>query len=218
MSLLYITVEGQTEQDFCHRLLKPYLYARSGIVVIAQPVTTNARTNSKGGAVKWDKFYRQVSAQLTNSPSAWHSMMFDLYRLHDTFPNCQAAAIDGYQRANNIENGILNEVGHYRFLPYIQVYEFESLLFSDPDVLHRGAALDVPITGQPFHKILSEFNGPEWINDSVETAPSKRICQIYPGFKKTLHGILIAEQIGIDKMRKMCPHFNEWVSKLLTLA
>ena len=47
-----------------------------------------------------------------------------------------------------------------------------------------------------------------------ETAPSKRLIQLYPGYDKVLFGVLVAEQINVDGIRAKCPHFDEWVSKL----
>ena len=63
---------------------------------------------------------------------------------------------------------------------------------------------------------IHEFTTPEDINNSRETAPSKRIMHIFPEgtYSKTEHGPLIAESIGIDAIRAKCPAFNEWVSKL----
>jgi hypothetical protein len=63
--------------------------------------------------------------------------------------------------------------------------------------------------------VAQEFTSPEEINDSPETAPSKRIMRIFEGaYSKTVHGPLIAESIGMDAIRTKCPAFNEWVGKL----
>ena len=57
---------------------------------------------------------------------------------------------------------------------------------------------------------------PEDINDSPETAPSKRILSIFPEgtYSKPEHGPLIAEAIGIDAMRQKCAQFDAWVAHL----
>jgi hypothetical protein len=55
---------------------------------------------------------------------------------------------------------------------------------------------------------------PEDINDSPETAPSKRILAAMSGYQKTFHGPLIACDIGIDPMRAACPHFDQWLRAL----
>ncbi|WP_199769702.1 DUF4276 family protein [Aeromonas sp. ASNIH2] len=55
------------------------------------------------------------------------------------------------------------------------------------------------------------------MNNSPQTAPSKRILALVPNYKKTLHGPLIAEDIGLDAIRAQCPHFNRWIERLLVL-
>ena len=101
-------------------------------------------------------------------------------------------------------------------LPYVQLHEFEGLLFTDPaafEWVQDGWSEDVH---QALTNVASAFETPELINDSPETAPSKRILKIFPEgtYSKTEHGPLIAESIGIDAIRAKCPAFNEWVGKL----
>jgi len=101
-------------------------------------------------------------------------------------------------------------------LPYVQMHEFEGLLFTDPaafDWAEDGWSEDVKAE---LMAVAQAFPSPEDINDSPETAPSKRILRIFPegSYSKTEHGPLIAESIGIDAMRAKCPAFSEWVEKL----
>ncbi|MCB1953924.1 MAG: DUF4276 family protein, partial [Rhodocyclaceae bacterium] len=58
---------------------------------------------------------------------------------------------------------------------------------------------------------------PEDINDSPHTAPSKRILATMAGYQKTFHGPLIACDIGLDAMRRECPHFAGWLQKIEAL-
>jgi hypothetical protein len=67
------------------------------------------------------------------------------------------------------------------------------------------------------HKIRSAFDTPEDINDSVETAPSKRIQELFPEYEKPLYGVLAALEIGLEAMRNECRHFNRWLSRLETI-
>ena len=64
----------------------------------------------------------------------------------------------------------------------------------------------------------STFWSPEEINDSQQTAPSKRIIELKARYAKVTDGILISQKIGLDTMRVQCPHFNEWIGKLEALA
>jgi hypothetical protein len=57
---------------------------------------------------------------------------------------------------------------------------------------------------------------PEEINESSQTAPSKRIIQYLPNYEgqKAQVGPLVAEDIGLTLLRNNCPHFNDWITKL----
>jgi hypothetical protein len=59
---------------------------------------------------------------------------------------------------------------------------------------------------------------PEEINERPKFAPSKRIADLFPGYKKTLHGPTTAARIGLDQIRKECPHFHNWMNKLEACA
>jgi hypothetical protein len=100
-------------------------------------------------------------------------------------------------------------------LPYVQMYEFEGLLFTDPQAFEWVEDGWNDYTKRKLEAVTQEFSSPEKINDSLETAPSRRIARIFGGaYSKTEHGPLIAESIGMDAIRDKCPAFSEWVGKL----
>ena len=66
--------------------------------------------------------------------------------------------------------------------------------------------------------IRTKFNTPEEIDEGQTTAPSKRLISLYEGYDKVPFGSLIAERIGLERILEECPHFDEWVSKILALA
>lgn len=102
-----------------------------------------------------------------------------------------------------------------RFIPYVQMYEFEGLLFSDPEKMAQGIG-QISLSGS-LMKIRNQFNSPEEINDSVTTAPSKRIEKLFTAYEKPLHGSLAAKEIGLDVIRRECKRFDEWLKKLAAL-
>lgn len=55
---------------------------------------------------------------------------------------------------------------------------------------------------------------PEEINDSSDTAPSKRLQILIPGYQKPLMGVLAALEIGLETIRRECPLFANWIKKL----
>lgn len=102
-----------------------------------------------------------------------------------------------------------------KFFPYVQMYEFEGLLFSDVshfDWLDDGWD---ETKHQQLQEIRDAFQTPEMINNSPHTAPSKRLKHIFQyHYDKIEHGILIAESIGLQAIREACPNFNAWLGML----
>jgi recombinational DNA repair ATPase RecF len=64
---------------------------------------------------------------------------------------------------------------------------------------------------RPLIAARAAVDNPEGINDSPQTAPSKRLEQLRPHYRKTFHGPKAAARIGLDKIREQCPHFSQMV-------
>lgn len=100
--------------------------------------------------------------------------------------------------------------------PYVQVHEFEGLLFSEAEPFgqlfgHAGLV-------DALQTIRNEFGSPEDITDSVDTAPSKRLEQLIPGYRKNLFGARLAAAIGLACIREQCPRFDGWMAHIDGLA
>jgi hypothetical protein len=168
-------------------------------------MSTYAR--AKGDIERW----------LKEDRTAYLTTMFDLYALPDDFPNVtkKPPANDPRQRAQLIENGIAADIGDPRLIPYIQVHEFEALLFCAPAV--TDAVLRTSTASSRLREMLEIIRAvpsPEHIDDGLETAPSKRITKIYEAYKKPVYGPLITKRIGLNTLRQHCPHFHAWISRL----
>lgn len=166
------------------------------------------------------KIKRDIEWWLIEDKSAYLTTMFDLYALSNDFPEYDSAlkAKNPYQKVKILENALKAEISNSNFIPYIQLHEFEGLLFSDVKIIDEVL--------KPYHNskiealtsIRRQFNTPEEIDDGDETAPSKRIISLFRSYQKVTYGYQIANRIGIDVIRKECPHFNEWMVKLGQLA
>ena len=99
-----------------------------------------------------------------------------------------------------------------RFVPYVMMHEFEAMLFSDCNGLAVG--IGQPALAQDLQAIRDEFDTPEGINDSPDSAPSKRIEGLVDGYRKPLMGIDAAEAIGLEAIRGECEHFAGWMGRL----
>lgn len=96
-----------------------------------------------------------------------------------------------------------------RFIPYVAMHEFEALLFSAGD-----SRLRLQVKPALIANIVAKCGSPEEIDDSPDTAPSKKTHQLSNGFRKTTTGIAVAEDIGLSAIRARCPLFDEWLTAI----
>ncbi len=216
MTRVYVVVEGQTEETFVNAVLAPDL-GHCGVFLAARLLGT---AGHRGGNVTYARVKRDVAMLLKQDKSAYCTTLLDLYGLGKGFPGDTAAP----RRPTDIEQAMNNDMigalggtwrADIRFIPYIQQYEFEGLLFSDPERLARG--ISQPQLENNFQNIRAKFATPEEINDSPQTAPSRRILQIYPPYQKPTHGVLVAKAMGLAVIRRQCPRFNAWITRLESL-
>ena len=106
---------------------------------------------------------------------------------------------------------------HPWVFPYVQLHEFEGLLFTDVEAF--AVVLNAPtVLVERLRAIRSSFVTPEDINDNYETAPSRRIKSLLPRYQKVVHGPSLAADIGLDAIRGQCPRFDGWLSRLEALG
>ena len=219
---LNFIVEGQTEETFVNQTLGLHLAHRS-IFASARCVMTgqkggyeyrgglNSYAQAKRDIVGWTSQDRNADARFTT--------MFDLYALPDDFPGYDAAMRerDPYARVRVLEDALGDDIADRRFVPYIQLHEFEALLFADPTKLSGQLAC----TPTAIERLVetAERDNPELIDDGSDTAPSKRIISEIPDYQysKASAGPLAAQQIGLPVLRARCAHFGEWLGKLESL-
>lgn len=221
MIRVIIICEGQTERDFCLKFLDPYFSDKS--IKIESPVIKK----SKGGIVKWlgnKGLKREISNHLKTNRSAYVSTFIDYYGLEDKhqFPQWDDSKSlkDPHKRIEKIETGMfqdINDSHRYRFIPYIQLHEFEALLFSDFRAFNYET-LTTSHDSDYLKSTIENYDNPEMINNNLETSPSNRLKRIIPGFRKILHGKRLVNAIGIDKIRKKCPRFDNWLGQIERLA
>ncbi|MDH4201770.1 MAG: DUF4276 family protein [Phycisphaerae bacterium] len=219
MNRVKVLAEGQTEVKFVNSILAPF-WGSKGIALA--PVLLRER----GGSFRYSRIQKEITNALKSESRVYVTTFVDYYGMPNDWPGREAA--NAYQtvqeKAKTIEDALLSDIQKQmgepfnpaRFIPYVQMHEFEALLFSDPIVLANS--LGETALSEYFDKIRNSFSSPEAINDNFETCPSRRITNVYPQFKKTINGITAAGHIGLNQMRQACPHFNEWITKLESLA
>ncbi len=166
---------------------------------------------------KWD-----IQQWMSNEKTAYCTTMFDLYALPTDFPgmNDIPPGSTPHQRVRYLEQAFSTDLGNPRgFIPYLQLHEFEAILFSDIDILDDTLHAFRSVSKlNELRQIIERFENPELINDDPTTAPSKRLLRLYPAYDKRFFGELVAETIGIDNIRSSCSHFNHWIEQLKELG
>ena len=225
---LNFVVEGQTEERFVNTVLR-YHFADQSIAIAAHCVTTRRDRRAKhvkhrGGLTTYaharDDIRRWM--QEDHSGNARFTTMFDLYGLPTDFPRYAdaAEASDPYARVEILEAALSEDIGDGRFIPYIQLHEFEALLFADPQKLDTQFP-DCPSEVQVLVETAQRLGSPELVDDGPNTAPSKRItAAAIPDYRsrKGSAGPIVAAKIGLPVLQSRCRHFREWLKRLIEAA
>jgi hypothetical protein len=226
MIRLNMIVEGQTEETFAHLVLEEPLAARHVFLSVGCVETSRDRRAGKiyrGGLLDYDRARKDLLRWMKedSKPEARFTTMFDLYALPDNFPGQDEARkrSNPNERVAELEKAFVTDIPDPRFLPYIQLHEFEALLLVDPtkfdwEFIEHTEAISQLV------QLSEQFPSPELIDDGEHTAPSKRIIALVPEYKgrKASAGPMIASKIGLDTLRDRCPHFAGWISRLESLG
>lgn len=216
MRKVLILVEGQTEERFVKDVLQPHLWTCD---VHPEPkIVTTKRVKIgpqfKGGVSTFRKVESDIKRLLGDTDAALVTTMIDFYGLPKDFPgseNLQGRI--SKERALELEATLERHLDRGpKFSAYLMIHEFEALLFSSPAALAQ--VMNMPSFQSRVQSIRDQFQTPEDIDDDPATTPSARVLNLFPGYRKRLHGSLTTGRIGLDAIRRECPHFDEWVSKL----
>jgi hypothetical protein len=220
MTRIHIICEGQTEEVFINEILAEYFAPKS---IYLFP-TLVGKPGHKGGNLRFERLFVDVRTRLLSDATAYCTTLFDFYGLPGDFPGKSEAVLKPTSREKalcvkeTLRECLEAKLGSHairRFVPYVQMHEFEALLFSSPQKFAKG--INKESLAEDLRRIREQFETPEEINDSLETAPSKRIDKIFPGYEKPLNGSQAAGAIGLDIIRDECPLFNEWIITLENL-
>ena len=224
MKRVCIVCEGQTEETFVRDVLAPAFY-HLGLNLIPEMVETSP--GHKGGALKYDRVKRHLRNTLRQSSAPVVTTLFDLYRLNSDFPSFAAsqAQPDLSRRLNVLKQALHADVvaeadcQPERFIPYIQPYEFEALLFSDVPTLTRiEPGWQSATAALAAARAVAE--SPEHINDRPETKPAAHLERELnnPSYRKRRHGPIAAQKIGLAKIEAECAFFAAWLAQIRELV
>lgn len=216
MKILIIVCEGPTEHEFCMNVIAPELL-KSGIYIDAPLVK-----RSNGGIVPWSSIKRQIEMHL-HEKNAYVTLLVDYYGIKDSyfFPRWMESKeiLPLSSRLQFLCDGMKADIAPElasRFIPYIQIHEFESLLFSDIGIFKNNFD-SKSVEFSILEDAVKEFSNPEEINSRPTLAPSKRLIEAIPGYQKVNDGAYIADEIGLLKILEKCPLFSQWFSSLQSI-
>lgn len=217
---LYVLVEGQTEETFIKTLLAKHLeiYGVSVRAIVVETSRDAYGRKRRGGGhwARWLRDLKRLTAE--QKQNSRFTTMFDLYGLPKDFPESDACASipDTTRHADALQDAMARAVDDWRFIPYIQRHEFETLVLATLDNL-AGLLADDDLEGLARLRVDIGQTSPEDVNDGIDTAPSKRLERCIPGYRKTVHGPLTLEDATLSFLKTQCPRFGRWVTTLENL-
>jgi Domain of unknown function (DUF4276) len=221
---VFFVVEGPTEAEFIRTVLIEHLAA--DFRVYGREPKLVGRGPQRGGMVSYARLRDDLTRLMRQHRNVWFTTMIDAFRIPTDFPGFQASRgiNDSVDRVVALEQAMLVDIstlsGSDRLIPYIQMHEFEALLFTDPHELDSrlttsGAASKLA----ELLAIRGRYETPEHINQSPQNAPSKQLEALYgSSYRKTVSGPLVTQAIGLEKLRQECLRFDAWVTQLENLA
>jgi hypothetical protein len=225
MARLIVQVEGVTEEEFVGVLLAPHLLA-CGWESVAATRMGRARTRDRRHGVKgWDAVRESILRHLKQDGGCCVTTLVDYYGLPksgcrgwpgrsevERLPARDRGAALQQRLKADVAAALGDEFEARRFVPFVVMHEFEGLLFTD--CTRFTSSIGYPELEPRFQAIRNAFANPEEINDGPQSAPSKRVEALVPGYEKPLFGVLAAQVIGLEGIRRECPHFHAWLRQL----
>jgi len=221
---LNVTAEGQSEERFVKDTLSNHLGTFNISTDVRCVLTSKDRFKSyRGGLLSYNKAKKDIQTWIKedNNKDVFFTTMFDLYALPKDFPryNESLQIRDPYKRIAFLEKSFNEDINNYKFIPYLQLHEFEALLFTNIKMLELEY-FNHEKSINSLAQLINNIGNPELIDDGSNTAPSKRIIKLIPEYEydKVSVGSTIVNLIGIKDLLSCCQHFNSWIKKLESLS
>lgn len=217
--ILNILCEGATEESFVKKVLTPYMKP-FGLILKVRQLTTNRKKDIRGGVSSYQRakndFILWVKENSNDTYCThYYTCMFDYYQLPTDFPGFPLESSDALENIKQLEHSLSIDLKFIpNFIPYIQLHEYEALVFAGLDHL----ITDYPEKAKSIQSLKKELevcnNEPEKVNNNPNTAPSKRIEKALGNYNKVKSGVSVTEKVGIEQLCKLCPHFGLWIKSL----
>jgi len=216
MKRLLVVCEGQTEQEFVQKVLNPYLISTG----LNNDVTCHVISQSRGGLSKYSHLEKDIIKSLYETDIVLTTLI-DFYKVPTNTPNYRKLNLreSKINQVQYLEKSIKENIEQKQerefrdFIPYIQLHEFEALIFSSIEGV-KSVFTPKEANFKEIEAVIKQFPNPEDINNGENTAPSKRLKRYINDYSKTLNGIEIINSIGLENIMAKCPHFKDWINKI----
>ena len=215
-TIIYIFAEGQTEELFINKLLKPHFMNKN---IVVKPLLFTTSPGHSGGFPQYSRAVKEVKHWCSKDKNNYITTMIDLYGLTDKNFSGYKEALklgDPFKIAQQLERNFENSVNHNNFFANLIVHEFEGLLFSDLEAFTR-CGFDQNCINK-LKQNTESFQTPEHINNNKVTSPFNRIKTVFKSYRKITHSKVILDKIGLAKIRQECKHFNSWIERMEKLS
>lgn len=215
MTRIIAVVEGQTEAEFINKVLQNHLSPHNIFIssILVSTKKKKSTTLARGGISKYHLAKKDILSSLHQGDNPYVTTMFDYYGLPKSYPGKNnLPAGNCYEKVVHLETQLANDINNSKFIPYLQLHEFEAILFSSPQEICNTLVNNDKL--EQLEAINNSFQNPEEINDNPNTCPAKRLKDLFEDYNKVVHGGLISQRIRLAIIREACPHFNEWLTKL----
>jgi hypothetical protein len=219
-----VVVEGSTENIVLRKLVAPHLGAK-GVFIYPKII---GESNGKGGSITFNRLVSDMVNLHLQEPGVIVTSFVDYYGRQGTWPSeaeGKAKGLSAAAMAAILETDLKAAItahprlsgARLRLLPYIQVHELEALLYAQPELL-AGEVFGEAEKAGLLRADLEGLAHCELLNDSKETAPSRRLENHFGVYQKgrgnTSHARLFAEKAELATIRQVCPRFDTWVRAL----
>ena len=209
---LHLLLEGQTEEQVARDLLQPHLET-CGWQVSYSVIKTKRTASSgahRGGVTNWPKLEREIRLLLRGRSFDVVTTVIDFYAFPADAPGM--ATKPPKDAVEYVERALAEAIADRRFVPHLTLHEIEAWVFAAAAEL--GTLYGDDELTSALRRCAAEAGGPELVNDGPETAPSKRLAKLWPGYVKTIDGPLALAELGLSALRTQCPHFDAWLKRL----
>lgn len=215
MRHLHFLVEGQTEEIVAREIISPYFSAADTWVTLSILKTKRpaSRPAHRGGLSHWPKVHQELRLLLQDSSITLLTTIFDYYAFPVDAPGMTDRPQGSpYDRVQHVENAITEAIADRRFLPNLVLHEIEAWVLAD--CVRLGEVMGDARGAAELSRMVQQESGPELVDDGLATAPSKRILNAFPRYRKTIDGPLVIADAGLDSIRHSCPHAHDWLKNV----